>query len=341
MKEPLVSIIVPIYNIENYLSNCLYSLMRQSYMNLEIILIDDGSTDNSPLICKQFAVQDSRIHFIHQINQGVVSARINGFRYSSGSLITFIDGDDYVDERMIELMVAKQQQYQVDMVSCQYYDDNENGIHKSVTRPHPGYYNRKKIVELIKKGFLYDPKIRKEGVPSFLWGNLFIRSLIQPILDVGHGLIYNEDQVGKLQAFYIAKSLYVMEDFLYYYVGHIGQTMRQYNIRFWTDLPIYFERINRIDINHYLDNQIPERAYVLFKMLLKMEYTHANLSIWEQSKSVKKNYSPILYNLALKAKYREMNWKEKLQYKLIKHKCWALYGMFVYMFHKCLINVKR
>lgn len=335
MKEPLVSIIVPIYNIQNYLSKCICSLVKQSYKNLEIILVDDGSTDKSQSICRGYAMRDSRIQFITQTNQGVVQARNNGFKCSSGSYIMFVDGDDYIDKRMIELMIKMQQKYQVDIVSCQYYDDNEKGVNKSVIRPTPGYYNRKKIIELIQDTFLYNSHIKMEGVPSFLCGNLFSRHLIQPILAVGSGLIYNEDQVGKLQAFYLAKNIYVMEDALYYYVGHSGQTMRSYNIRFWTDLPVYFERIRKIDNKHYLDKQIPERAFILLKMLLKMEYTRPKYSVWNQYTAVKKHFSPFLYKLAMKAQYEKMTRKEKLQYKLIQHQYLFFYGIFIY------INLKR
>lgn len=335
MKEPLVSIIVPIYNIQNYLSKCIHSLVKQSYENLEIILVDDGSTDQSSSICRDYAIHDSRIQFITQKNQGVVQARNNGFKCSSGSYIMFVDGDDYIDEHMVESMVKMQQKYQVDIVSCQYYDDNEKGVNKSVIRPTPGYYNREKIIRLIQDIFLYDFRIKMEGVPSFLWGNLFSRHLIPPILEVGNGLAYNEDQVGKLQAFYLAEKIYIMEDALYYYVGHSGQTMRSYNIRFWTDLPLYFERIKCIDSKHYLDKQIPERAFILLKMLLKMEYTRPNNSVWNQYNAVKKHFSPFLYKLAIKAEYEKMTQKEKLQYKLIQHKWLFLYGIFIY------INLRR
>ena len=89
--NPKVSVIVPIYNVEKYLERCLYSLVNQSLQEIEIILIDDGSTDNSPLICDQYAKQDARIKVVHKQNQGLGMARNTGLELASGEYVVFID----------------------------------------------------------------------------------------------------------------------------------------------------------------------------------------------------------------------------------------------------------
>ena len=97
-----ISVIVPIYNVCNYLKKCLDSLVLQTYVNIEVILIDDGSTDNSGAICDEYASMDSRIVFIHKENEGLSSARNTGLDIAKGSLICFVDSDDYIDSFMIE-----------------------------------------------------------------------------------------------------------------------------------------------------------------------------------------------------------------------------------------------
>ena len=102
-----VSIIVPIYNVEKYLSKCIESILSQTYKNIEIILVDDGSPDNSPQICDEYAKKDDRIIVIHKANGGVSSARNAGIDIATGKYIGFVDPDDYIENNMYELMVNK------------------------------------------------------------------------------------------------------------------------------------------------------------------------------------------------------------------------------------------
>ena len=100
-----VSVIVPVYNVENYLEECVNSILNQTYENLEIILVDDGSTDNCPQICDDWAKKDKRIKVIHKANGGVSSARNVGLDNATGEYIGFVDSDDYIDITMYEKML--------------------------------------------------------------------------------------------------------------------------------------------------------------------------------------------------------------------------------------------
>ena len=104
MNKPEVSIIVPIYNAERFLSKCVSSILDSTYKNFELILVDDGSTDNSPGICDQFAKKDNRIFVVHQLNAGVSEARNKGLSLASGEYISFIDSDDFIHPQMIECL---------------------------------------------------------------------------------------------------------------------------------------------------------------------------------------------------------------------------------------------
>jgi len=104
MKKPLISVVIPVYNVESYLENCINSIVQQTYSNLEIILVNDGSTDNSTKICETAASKDSRIVLINQKNQGVSSARNNGLSIARGEWIYFIDADDFLNLDTFELL---------------------------------------------------------------------------------------------------------------------------------------------------------------------------------------------------------------------------------------------
>lgn len=126
-----VSIIVPVYNVEKYISECLNSLIKQTYSNIEIILVNDGSTDKSGEICKKYAGQDKRIKVIEQENQGAANAKNNGLEHVTGDYITFIDSDDYVELHWIKTMVDTLEDKNADVVECnfvkEYVDSYELG----------------------------------------------------------------------------------------------------------------------------------------------------------------------------------------------------------------------
>ena len=112
-----VSIVVPVYNVEDYLKYCVDSLINQSYKNIEIILVDDGSTDDSGRICDEYAQEDDRVRVLHIENGGLSNARNTGVNVASAEWVIFIDSDDYYDRRTVEYLVQLQKKYAVDLVA--------------------------------------------------------------------------------------------------------------------------------------------------------------------------------------------------------------------------------
>lgn len=128
-ERPLISVIVPIYGVEKYLEQCLDSIINQTYRNLEIILIDDGSPDRCGEICDRYASRDSRIKVIHQSNQGLSAARNAGMDMATGEYISFIDSDDYIDPHFYEKMEQGFQDYpEAPIIICLPYQDKDGQI---------------------------------------------------------------------------------------------------------------------------------------------------------------------------------------------------------------------
>ena len=117
-----VSIIVPVYKVEKYLAKCVDSIIAQTYENIEIILVDDGSPDNSGVICDQYKDKDERIKVIHQKNMGLSGARNTGIDNSTGDYLMFIDSDDYIDPEMVSYLANKLETENADIAVCDYYD---------------------------------------------------------------------------------------------------------------------------------------------------------------------------------------------------------------------------
>ena len=126
MEEELISIVVPIYNVEKYLKKCVDSIINQTYKNLEIILVDDGSPDNCGKICDEYSTKDKRIKVIHKKNGGLSDARNAGIEAATGKYIGFVDSDDYIKEDMYENLYNDMLKYDVDISICGYYEIFEN-----------------------------------------------------------------------------------------------------------------------------------------------------------------------------------------------------------------------
>lgn len=119
VENNLISVIIPVYNVEKYIERCILSVLKQTYSNLEILLIDDGSTDNSGKICDKYAEQDDRVYAVHIENQGVGNARNQGRELSKGKYLYFIDSDDWIPDNAIELMMVMANQTNADLVTAE------------------------------------------------------------------------------------------------------------------------------------------------------------------------------------------------------------------------------
>lgn len=212
MRTPLISVIIPVYNVEKYLHRCLDSVIAQTYQNIEIICVDDGSIDESGRICDQYAVRDAHIKVIHQENQGLSAARNRGLDAAEGEYIAFVDSDDYILEDMYKKMLDKLLNYNVDLCVCQWqyeFSDGRQVVKKK--NIDPTIYGRKTSLEFAR--FLYRGNY-ENGVVVAAWNKLYRRALLDTIHFEGR--IHEDDAFnGRIMAKNI--SVYVMEEQFYVY----------------------------------------------------------------------------------------------------------------------------
>ncbi len=140
MSNPLISIIVPVYNTEKYLPKCIESILAQTYTDYELILVDDGSSDRCPGICDEYADKNSRIRVIHKENGGQSSARNSGLSIAKGKFVMFMDSDDYyAQDHALQKLVQQQSEQDADLVCFSYSKEDANG-HFSEVKINKGYY---------------------------------------------------------------------------------------------------------------------------------------------------------------------------------------------------------
>ncbi len=192
LKTPLVSVVIPVYNVCKYVSQCLDSVLCQSYQNLEIIVIDDGSSDGSGLVCDDFSRKDSRIRVIHQENQGLSSARNTGLNSMTGEIVAFLDSDDAFHPEMIQRMVSVIVAEDADVVTCSY---SKHYTEKHMPIQPLGEYQ---TVIYDRTGAL---KALIEGKISwFVWDKIYKRKCFENIR-FPHGHVYEDvDTIYKVLA---------------------------------------------------------------------------------------------------------------------------------------------
>jgi len=200
LKDGVLSIIVPIYNVEKYLAQCIESLINQTYRDIEIILVDDGSPDRCPGICDGYAKKDQRVKVIHQKNAGVSAARNTGLRMAAGAYIGFVDPDDWVRPDMYAGMIAALEQTQADMAICGYEYCQENGIIDG-TRPYSCRSNETVSQKEVMRRFSDIPPT----VRLVVWNKVFRRSLLEGIwfregLHASEDVLFLTDYAEKIRS---------------------------------------------------------------------------------------------------------------------------------------------
>ena len=241
----MISVIVPVYNVRPFLMKCVESVIANDYTPKEIILVDDGSTDGCGEICDELEHRYSEVTTIHHgTNKGIVDARITGLAHARGEYIMFIDSDDYVHPRMLQTMANVLLTYQADLVCSGFYWVRGDSVIKD-KRTITGVLDKEDIKKAISHNLLYDNTIYRAGMPLYLWGKLFNRSLIEGSLQKTIGLLFGEDSIALLDILTNKTNRMVcIEDPLYYYVQHPSQITAKTILDMW---PIYLEVWNRMD----------------------------------------------------------------------------------------------
>lgn len=227
-----VSIVIPVYKAEKYLSNCVDSVLGQSYHDIEVILVDDASPDRCGDICEEYARKDSRVKVIHKENEGVSKARNAGLEIATGDYVQFVDSDDYLETTMTEKLVKAMEANQVDMVLCGFYEKNLNFQRESKAEEEPGVYTK----DAFLKNIMRNPYSFHYGV---LWNKLFRGDALRE-LRFSSDMDFGEDFIFNLHYLRYVDKIAVIEDPLYYY------------IRYNTESLMYVQTVGKKEVSKYL-----------------------------------------------------------------------------------------
>lgn len=265
MNEPLISIVIPVYNIEKYLKRCVDSVIRQTYKNIEIILVNDGSTDNCYKICNEFKNIDKRIRVINKENGGLSSARNAGMQEALGEYIVFVDGDDTIDSNMCKEMLITAINNNVDIVMCDYNRiDSKDRIQKHSEDIREGLYLRKDI-----KNEIFNKLIMRESIEYgpllAVWVFLYkLDFLKNNNINFDPEIRWSEDNIFSAIVGYNAESFYYMkEKHFYNYYRNDNSITTTYKKQAWEvyllmnkKIRYYFENKKDYDFSRQINLHI-------------------------------------------------------------------------------------
>lgn len=300
-----ISVIVPIYKVEDYLHRCVDSIINQTYTNLEIILVDDGSPDDCPMICDEYAKKDSRIRVVHKKNGGLSDARNAGIDIATGEYLMFIDSDDFVDVEMMESMMKNMIDNNVDMVVCNIkyvYEDREVVKYNQADRILDRY---EAMEEYLKDGV----------VQAVAWNKLYKKSLINDMrYKVGKT---NEDEFFTYKVVDKTDKIYYNSRSFYNYIQRDSSIMGKYSIKRLDGVEASYERLNFIKEKYPTLYEKEKKTFVnlciySYQMILK----EPNLDKDKQGRKTLNNYrKKIKFN---KIELKNYSHKDKLKIYLSK-----------------------
>ncbi|MCD8313586.1 MAG: glycosyltransferase, partial [Bacteroidales bacterium] len=243
-NDKCVSVIVPIYNVTEYLEKCLDSIESQTYQNLQIILVNDGSTDSSGEICKEHAAQDARITYISQPNSGVTAARKAGLAQAAGDYVVFVDADDWMENGFIEALYLSITNTQSDITVADYircYPYGDFVFKNQVC--HKTYDD----VEEIIPDVLYYQDTNQFGLFPYIWGKIFKRQLIAGAIDtIEDKMQYAEDLAATLWCVIHAGRITILDDIQYHHVIRDGSIATSEDGEFLIKISLFYIYAKRL-----------------------------------------------------------------------------------------------
>lgn len=332
MENSLITIVLPIYNVEKYLNRCIESIVTQTYSNLEIILIDDGSIDNSPVICDDWVNKDDRIRVIHKQNEGAGIARNTGLQNASGEYICFFDSDDYIEKNTIEKLYNEITKNNAQVVICGFSKvDNNGNVFKEIIPPKDKllYSNDEILNEFLPD--LIAPEIA--GNNRFymsLWLFMYSMKTIKDIdwKFVSERDIFSEDVYSLLELFAHIKTVAVLPEALYYYCNNNASLSKSYiPDRYKKIKNFYLETVKLSEHLNYSQKIIsrlskPYLGYVL--AALKQEVV-CDRKFFEIRKTIKEIIDDTVLQTVLKKHKRDkVNLAKKVIYFAIRNKLYTL-----------------
>lgn len=341
MNKPKVSIIVPVYNVEKYLDRCVKSLLNQTLKDIEIIMVDDGSPDNCPAMCDEYARQDERIKVVHKQNAGLGYARNSGLEIATGEYVAFVDSDDYVELDMYEKLYHAVKTYQVGMVLCGFHRDKQGVRTNGLVANMP---QKEKVIDAHMD---YITNIVGQ-LPSVYYGMFYGYAV--------WNILFSNDVIMKYKIRFKSERVYLSEDILfqieyaskiqkvllypaplYNYCLNSGSLTTNYDPKRYDKAVVLYGKLKDelVELNVKIDNfELRTQRMLLTKTLYCICDAMKCLGIKDACSEVKKILNnPVLCEVLENYPVGRMNIRLRYFYTAVKHRCCVMIVLIYKLLH--------
>lgn len=264
----LISIIVPIYNVEKYIKQCVDSILAQTYKNIEVILVDDGSPDNCPQICDSYAAIDNRVKVVHKKNGGLMSARQAGLKAASGDYIGFVDGDDWIEPDMYADFARLLDQYSPDMALCEFlysFPDKDTNSGQLLKK---SFFTKEEMKEQLYGSMLFKEPYYSFGINPCCWSKIFKKELLESNLyNVTPNIKIGEDAAFTYPCLLQADSLAYSEKYSYHYRVNPESMTKAYDENCESTVMIPYEILKNVFEKYNDCNLMEQLDYFLLSLV--------------------------------------------------------------------------
>lgn len=311
------SVIVPIYNVEPYLRECIDSVLAQTCQDYELILVDDGSPDGCPAICDEYAARDERIRVIHKKNGGLVSARQAGVQIAQGEYVVCVDSDDYIMPTMLERAAALCEEGDADIIAfgARYFSSEKAwDVHEPVAE---GWYDRAAMEQTIYPRVLMGKDMTY--MFHFLWGKAIRRSLYTPHqMAVNPRISLGEDVACLMPVYMEAQRIYISHESQYCFRQREASISRRFSLKQFDQLIIGIEDLRKLGNQSVADFQAQVDRYALMSVFVQL--VHAALYHGGDQLDGLCEYvrHPVLWSGVKNAVYADVSPKSRITYMLLR-----------------------
>lgn len=324
-----VSVLIPAYNAEEYLEKCLDSVINQSFQDIEVIIVDDGSTDGTWKICQKYAEIDQRVKVFHQKNEGCISARRKLLLMSTGDYVFFIDADDWIGRDRIENLYKLGVENNVDMVIGSFSSYNAGAVSDNTQYFDIGYYNRQRIEKEIFPFMLAAKPHFTFGIKPSLWQGGCRRSLlVDSYKNVPEDITLGEDACIMYACILMANSVYISDDLQYYYRLNEQSMTHIWNPNILVQAGNLFKYLEKLFSKTQWDFILPQleeyKAYISW-VVIRKALTSSNVNLNRLSIDIE-NYliqNDIMFSLR-NIRRKKMTFKRRFIYLLMERKKWSV-----------------
>lgn len=281
MKDELISIIVLVYNTEQYITKCLNSILKQTYKNIEIIVVNDGSTDKSLQKIQRIAKRDSRIKVINQENMGTYKSRVVGYKNATGKYVMYVDSDDWIVNDMVEIMYKNLKEYKTDVVKCQGKKLSDNIVYQP-----KNIINRNVFMDIENLEPQFFDLLYKTNYCNSICKQLIKKSVMKDISTIEEDLNYSEDLACNLKIYKKMKSVLFIPDNLYIYNFNNSYRLRKNNAeqikkKLYDTIYVYYElysSVKEFDIKEKKKYKLIASAKFIKKIVILLSQLSSKLS---------------------------------------------------------------